>query len=64
MLSSKYGKDYVAEASSEALCRKWHVNENLIRCAPLGSPARALSAPLALLQEKPSPQASVTVKKI
>ena len=32
MLGSKYGKDYVTEASSDALCRKWHVNENLIRC--------------------------------
>ena len=33
MLAAKYGKDYIAEASSDALSRKWHVNENLIRCA-------------------------------
>lgn len=39
MLGSKYGKEYVAEASSDALCRKWHVNENLIRCLDIGAPA-------------------------
>jgi len=33
MLGSKYGKEYIAEASSDTYCRKWVVNENLIRCA-------------------------------
>jgi hypothetical protein len=32
MLGSKYGKEYIAEASSDTYCRKWHVNENLVRC--------------------------------
>ena len=32
MLGSKYGKEYIAEASSDTYCRKWVVNENLIRC--------------------------------
>ena len=32
MLGSKYGKDYLAEASSDELCSKWHVNQNLVRC--------------------------------
>ena len=31
MLGSKYGKEYIAEASSDTYCRKWHVNENLVR---------------------------------
>ncbi len=31
LLASKFGKEYAAEASSEHLCRKWHVNDNLIR---------------------------------
>ncbi len=33
MLGSKYGKEYIAEASSDTYCRKWVVNENLIRRA-------------------------------
>ncbi len=32
LLASKFGKEYAAEAGSEHLCRKWHVNDNLIRC--------------------------------
>ena len=31
MLGSKYGKEYVQEATSDLMCRKWHVNEDLIR---------------------------------
>ena len=30
-LAGKYGKEYLAEASSDLTCRKWRVNENLIR---------------------------------
>lgn len=30
-LGGKYGKEYIAEASSDLTCRKWRVNENLIR---------------------------------
>ena len=31
MLASKYSKEYVTEATSDLMCRKWHVNEDLIR---------------------------------
>ena len=47
-LAGKYGKDYLAEASSDLMCRKWHVNENLIRCAhkaPEGPPCAGPSQP-------------------
>ena len=30
-LAGKYGKEYISEASSDLTCRKWRVNENLIR---------------------------------
>ena len=30
-LAGKYGKEYIGEASSDLTCRKWRVNENLIR---------------------------------
>ena len=33
MLASKYSKEYVTEATSDLMCRKWHVNEDLIRQA-------------------------------
>lgn len=35
MLGSKYGKEYVQEATNDLMCRKWHVNEDLIRQGPL-----------------------------
>jgi Regulator of Vps4 activity in the MVB pathway len=31
LLAAKFGKEYAAEAASDHLCRKWHVNDNLIR---------------------------------
>ena len=37
MLASKYSKEYVTEATSDLMCRKWHVNEDLIRQALLRS---------------------------
>lgn len=33
LLAAKFGKEYAAEAASDHLCRKWHVNDNLIRRA-------------------------------
>ncbi|CAL5229714.1 g13088 [Coccomyxa viridis] len=37
-LGGKYGKEYIAEASSDLTCRKWRVNENLIRCLSIEAP--------------------------
>ncbi|CAK0784450.1 hypothetical protein CVIRNUC_007654 [Coccomyxa viridis] len=37
-LAGKYGKEYLAEASSDLTCRKWRVNENLIRCLSIEAP--------------------------
>ena len=34
LLASKFGKEYAQEAASDVMCRKWHVNENLIRYSP------------------------------
>lgn len=31
LLAAKFGKEYATEAASDHLCRKWHVNDNLIR---------------------------------
>jgi hypothetical protein len=41
----KFGKEYITEASSDYTCRKWHVNENLIRCWP------SLEQPLHMMLE-------------
>jgi uncharacterized membrane protein YgcG len=38
MLASKYGKEYVTEAAGDLLCRKWHVNEDLIKCLAVAAP--------------------------
>lgn len=32
-LAGKFGKEFASESSSDLTCRKWHVNENLIRYA-------------------------------
>lgn len=32
LFTSKYSKEYAAEASSDVTCSKWQVNTNLIRC--------------------------------
>ncbi|DBB02869.1 TPA: hypothetical protein ACH3X1_013475 [Trebouxia sp. C0004] len=39
MLASKYSKEYVTEATSDLMCRKWHVNEDLIRCLAVDAPS-------------------------
>lgn len=31
LLAQKYGKEFVAEAADDSICRKWQVNENLRR---------------------------------
>ncbi|BDA44735.1 probable IST1 homolog at N-terminal half [Coccomyxa sp. Obi] len=38
-LAGKFGKEFAAESSSDLTCRKWHVNENLIRCLSIEAPA-------------------------
>ena len=38
MLGAKYGKEYMAEASSDTFCSKWHVNQNLVRWVPVLRP--------------------------
>ncbi|KAK9836864.1 hypothetical protein WJX74_009825 [Apatococcus lobatus] len=38
LLASKFGKEYAMEAASDVMCRKWHVNENLIRCLAVEAP--------------------------
>lgn len=38
LLASKYGKEYVAEASNDVHCTKWQVNENLRRCLTVEPP--------------------------
>ncbi|KAK9811537.1 hypothetical protein WJX72_005542 [[Myrmecia] bisecta] len=39
LLGNKFGKEFVNEASSDVMCRKWQVNENLIRCLSIDAPA-------------------------
>ena len=31
LLAQKFGKEFVAEAADDSICRKWQVNENLRR---------------------------------
>jgi predicted DCC family thiol-disulfide oxidoreductase YuxK len=38
LLAAKFGKEYAAEAASDHLCRKWHVNDNLIRWLSIEAP--------------------------
>lgn len=41
LLAAKFGKEYATEAASDHLCRKWHVNDNLITCGGFpGSPSQ------------------------
>ncbi|GAX75877.1 hypothetical protein CEUSTIGMA_g3320.t1 [Chlamydomonas eustigma] len=39
MFESKYGKEYIKEATSDATCNKWQVNQNLISCLLVEAPA-------------------------
>lgn len=39
LLGSKYGKEFIQEAGSDETCRKWHCNDNLVRCLSIEAPA-------------------------
>ena len=55
MLASKYSKEYVTEATSDLMCRKWHVNEDLIRQVGIRLPAWFLCLCLHHLLSKHQP---------
>ncbi|MCJ1467065.1 hypothetical protein MMC07_005687 [Pseudocyphellaria aurata] len=42
LLAHKYGKEFVAEAADDSICRKWQVNENLRNCLAVEAPSPEL----------------------
>eukprot|EP00884_Botryococcus_braunii_P004931 jgi/Botrbrau1/14439/Bobra.0014s0085.1 len=37
-IAQKFGREFVQESASDVTCRKWHVNENLIKCLAVDPP--------------------------